>query len=563
MSSPGNYLSLWIEGTLAIPQPNFSEPTSPDFAFHANWERIIVYQEQCPLVVYDAACSGEIVLTEFFYSTDGVNWNPIAGGNEVPLEPDTESGLLRLWETTFDMSGLDEGIYFLKAVMTNEANLQGEGTIEIYYDPTPPIPIITSPLEYMQEISGIFTFSAETVDENVQSFLLEILMGSHIYNTQQGLGNVEQGNVGNGNSCAATSCANAMNRLNSADNNLFGDKSTEKVAEELYGYIGGSKTGKRIEAALNHYLKKRGLTCSNPKGYHVHLEENKPTWKYYNDELRKGEAVIVLTSPGVNPNTGEWETGHALAGAGSDVQQDPPTEENPNPQPQTGAAFNDPNFGRSTGGTPWTTGQDGWGVVKLAGPDGWVGTNDDRQVYVYGIIAISSKQDSVNRSDLYNVNGQVYMHCCEGDSDPTEDGYQGSWDTNGVKDGFYTFRYEMEDETDVVGRSLTFAYIDNTVPDPVIVSPLPGQPITGQDVLSIVVHEITEAEDIHYTEFYYTQDGITWELIGIDTVEQDGWVFEWDISTLPPGPYTITAVMVDYGGNEGESLPVEILLNPV
>ncbi|MFQ6093788.1 MAG: thrombospondin type 3 repeat-containing protein, partial [bacterium] len=524
---------LLVEAGVQAPssEPRILIPSSSDCLFFPTWERVVVGQSIFTIVAEDDVEEPHYVSARAEASTDSAIWWPIGLDTVWATPPDSLTGAVTDgffgWDFRCDWTGMAEGVYYLKVTLTDSSGQEWVAVQDIYFEPTPPIPRSVQPA-YLQEISGVHPFSVETDDDDVLSLRMEYLVGSHVYHSQNGLGNLTQGHSP---TCAATAAANALNRLNSADDgSLFGGTDSTDLAaarNALISDIGRPPTEDNIRAGLNKFLKRRGLGCSNDGGYTVSDPIRRPTWEQYNDQIRRGEAVILLI--GRSRGGSDLDNGHAVAGAGADA--DPSTG-------YTGAAVNDPNTGYSTGGIPWRTDRNGWGHIQM--PSGWR--------TVWSMITVSSKQDSVNRSDVYEFNDEPYCHVFTDNN--SSDGFQGDWNTNDVRDGFHYVRLEMADEAGLVGRSYTFVYVNNHDPLPILKEPDPAVPFSG--VVDLVITDGLESEDLKVVSASYF-DGIDWTPIGEDTTQQDdGWRIPWDTRPLPDGPYQVQILGQDFGGRQGE-----------
>ncbi len=187
---------------------------------------------------FDTSFVGEITSTIFKFSDDGVNWIPIGtdnfGGLEGHILPEWHDKKFGSegWSINWDLTGLAEGPYFIKATMESDVGETVNYTQEVYYDPLPPIPTLIHPLD-QQPVSWDVDFVIETDDPDCT--LLELLLfdddplgrkdrNGGWYN-QSGLGTCDQSGVGpNGNDgtnrwCGPTAVANALKGQN--DSKLY------------------------------------------------------------------------------------------------------------------------------------------------------------------------------------------------------------------------------------------------------------------------------------------------------------------------------------------------------
>lgn len=116
----------------------------------------------------------------FEYSADGIDWITIGTDTNGTIESkatDRISYQWGIWTVNWTIDSLSEGWYYLRVNMTNTTH-SGEDQVQVYVDPTPPIPVVVKPtlVDGLEaEVSGLVTFEANTTDENVVSMKLEFL----------------------------------------------------------------------------------------------------------------------------------------------------------------------------------------------------------------------------------------------------------------------------------------------------------------------------------------------------------------------------------------------------
>jgi len=123
----------------------------------------------------------------FEYSINGINWVCIGtdtNGTIATKATDRISYQWGIWAVYWAIASLSEGWYHLRVTMTNTTLHTGQDQVQIYVDPTPPIPTIVKPTL----VDGLWAtvtgtvFQAVTADENVVSMKVEYLPVPTYYN---------------------------------------------------------------------------------------------------------------------------------------------------------------------------------------------------------------------------------------------------------------------------------------------------------------------------------------------------------------------------------------------
>jgi hypothetical protein len=220
-----------------------------------------------------------VILTVFEVSSDGgQRWQPIGLDDDgtVPTYA-TLPGTYQhnWWNTQWDVSKLDEGSYLVKATMMDREQNVGEDIIELYVDPTPPVPMLMD-LSDHQLFLAPREISCNTPDEDIVSVLWEVqpkflnytkgipFLDQHNY----GVGKVNDGNM----YCAPTGSAAclkwwASNGYSSLTQCLEGYAlSDTQLVEGLAGAMGTSSTtgttGPGIVDGLRKWINDRGLALT-------------------------------------------------------------------------------------------------------------------------------------------------------------------------------------------------------------------------------------------------------------------------------------------------------------
>ncbi len=156
----------------------------------------------------------QVVVTGFEFSGDGgKRWQLIGEDDDgtVPTFSTFPNTYQRnWWNVPWDVSKYEEGWYLVKVTMTDPRQNIGEDIIEVYIDPTPPIPILTD-LKDHQVFLEPAEISCATLDEDIVSVVWELQLKLLYYT--KGIPYLDQhdygvGQANNGNMyCAPTGSA--------------------------------------------------------------------------------------------------------------------------------------------------------------------------------------------------------------------------------------------------------------------------------------------------------------------------------------------------------------------
>lgn len=127
-----------------------------------------------------------------------------------------------------------------------------------------------------------------------------------------------------------------------------------------------------------------------------------------------------------------------------------------------------------------------------------------------------------------------------------ENGWRMAWNTTELSDGKYIIRVSMQDNQGLNNSDSVTIYIDNTQPTVAIIEPENDALLKGR----IRIYASGD-DDVVIARFEYSMDGITWNLIGIDNVGENGWKSAWNTSEVSDGDYYIKVTMIDDQGFTG------------
>lgn len=134
------------------------------------WYDQTYFSDSVRITVDDMSDGSKIEHVTFEYMDPTGIWNPIGtdyDGTDVWYNTwDTAQIGGDGWSTVWAAEGLEEGYYFIRATMVDSLGREGADIKTIYYDPLPPIPVITRPEStgvYCSPIEVIFTLQADHV----------------------------------------------------------------------------------------------------------------------------------------------------------------------------------------------------------------------------------------------------------------------------------------------------------------------------------------------------------------------------------------------------------------
>ncbi len=452
------------------PKPLLVKPSNTNMLY--NLDYTLVTEDFIIIRAIDLQFSEHIASVSFEYSRDGENWIPItaylpehpekiilSGGDNIQVIQD-------VWSTSWSLVGFSEGDYYIKVIMEDRRERIGVDIKKIYYDPTPPIPKILSPLE--EQVGGRINITVASKDGDV--VLMKALLSPLLpdYFEQNGLGREKEDHIGPvgddgvNRYCTPTATKNALHRLATQyDPLLFPPDETEDMmniamARELAVWMrttsnGGTATvgifpenfyeGDDVSPGIQAYLYARGFrgekseeyfVTSHKTAYDVRDNQLRPistsvNWSIFESEIQKGSAVIV--------DIHKWNRGENVIGGGHTL-----TGKGVRHTSSNGihiCSFIDPENGKEIT-TSWKR-MDRFPSIEYPPNSGewWI---------VNGIWVVSPQQlhnDEIGR-----------------DSDPAG-GWKTAWDTSSLENGLYLLEVFLEDSVGNIGGTSLPILINN------------------------------------------------------------------------------------------------------
>jgi len=433
----------------------------------------------------------DVVLTEFYYSLDGEYWTLICqdfDGTEIPMANpvDCDSPIGYGWSCYWDVSDFDEYWYYLSVRMWNAMEQYGETVIQVYVDPTPPVPSFISP-RFDEIVNGDVLLSLDADDENVDFVLYEVKKGKKVFwrdvefkDQHDYLKDFNGKNLSEV-ACAVVAAAACLRYWNDHGYpDILKDPDTGKpitqkqLVEELAKWAGtdedGTTPSKLIEA-LKVILLFRGYW---PDKLVVHsisgsilsdvntgkVIEGDANFKRYKKELeaKKEDVLWGYNWYERNETTKKFEKagGHCMVGTGV----------NNTPAEDKIGKYHNVTFMDPWTGSNLTVRMRNNGSFKDPTSGGWCHPAE--------MITVSEKDKPAQMliDDEWETIAMVY--------DPTG-GWPATWDTTSISNGVYFLRATMVDHDGFQGDDIIVVHVANQVENRAPNKPnLPSGPPSGK-----------------------------------------------------------------------------------
>jgi hypothetical protein len=485
-------------------------------------ENEVLYGNSTEVAAVEKKIATDIIYSSFEYSSDGSNWTLIGIDNN---ETDC-------WSLEWNITDILEGQYFVRVTMTDLAGQVGGDQIQIFVDPTPPIPEFVSPLDF-DVVSGTVTFELTTVDEDVVytnveyrycngdgmppkcsiEDLCQYDLGKWMNDNKAKTG----GDPFNGKtSCGPTAAANCLAYWDKAFPGLYDESSSdglETMGSELYRQMrcgsGGTNAG-QVEIGIDGYIRgKLG------KG---ELNANKATQQHALEliikKFQECEDILVnIKWP--NVKAGHWVTlKHVVPQRGSDGKiSDTPSS----------ITAMDPNCGQKVTATEFS----GTNQMKYNGS--WV--------YIYEIVYVSP---------LVPVEGPSCT------VEPQSVGQSGSfvksdngvwdieWDTRKVPDGYYLVNATMVDSMGMRGTTINLVYVENVrVTEVTPIKTVVGEKFTTN--INVTIENSFISPVSGNVTVYCNDTSIGTQSIYVANESSTTEIFVWNTTGFALGDYNISA----------------------
>ncbi len=584
-------MPIWVfsrGADIAPPEVWITSPSPTVQCHEPSWDVALVSGDTVMISAAQVNGSREIAYTLFEYSSDGVEWTPIGVDSygdfeghvfEAADEEPWYGGNRKLgeegWHAGWDVSGIAEGTYYIRATMEDDAGSRGSCVREIVIDRTPPKPAIECPC-FGETVSGTIQFKASCKAPNVVKMEVKLFHGSPTWYNQTGLGNARQ-NPGDGGICAPTAAANALAGL--GDDKVYppGKEGNDSaLQEELVDEMGTDKekgtncwgplAGPLINNAhctdsmgdaIKSYLEKRGIGCSNESGYDVTVYRvtvdeqngrwgvvpgsNEITFKEYSKQIRLNQRVILAWSDWeVKETTSTRLKGHRIT------------------FPKEGGSH--AVTGRGARSEPYA-GQDQASVMDTNGENktiSWVNQTDYGGGNVSMIKVDGEWKILIGMWVICPKSNAAYCSSCGIDTNP-EDGFVVAYDTTGLgEDGTYTFIIEMTDAAGFMGQDAIVVAVDNIPEDtepPMVEITDPEDNVEVSAPHVNVTGDATDAgSDIIRMDYLWEwEDGSTEDNKSYDP-PRSGISFRIEIFDLREGWNSVTVGAEDAAGDYGTDM---------
>jgi parallel beta-helix repeat protein len=415
------------------------------------------------------------------------------------------------WGATWNITGLSEGYYWIRATMIDNESHFGEDLAHIYFDPTPPIPHFYD-LYYGQVVSGLVTFRVETFDEDIDHVTFFDFNGTKKEKKQ--IGKLSQGDVEKKlkkqgkevSACGPSAAASCLAYWQENGYPGLYDGKQDGLVDMAANLCGKSKTtktgttGGNLKEGINTYIKEKNL-----EGKLVAKNITNGDWKKAKEEFMSCQDVMLLLRlPGVAPpNDLHWV---CLAG----IEQNAETE----------ISFMDSRAGVIVEGATL----EGGGIKH-----DWDGDSNEEIAPILEIVTVCPvDRKACPKDPLIGI-----------DYNGT-DGWNVEWDTTQIADGYYFIQAAM---TDVKGNTkigtievyVNNARITDITPTRTVVAE--GYPI---DIQVSLENLYVESAFFNIT-LYANENSIETKNITLASQNSTTLQFAWNTTGFAKGNYTISA----------------------
>ena len=434
------------------------------------------------------ASSNIVDKSEFYYSTDAINWTQICddddgsertvSGRDVPLSSWGDG-----WSCYWDSSNMVKGWYYLRGKMLTSNDEWGQVDLQVYVDPNPPLPIIYNP-SYDDVLQGEVEIDVACTHEDIVDIRFEILDASLYY--EKGVEVKQQAhychNVSGENlsdvCCGPTAAASCLKYWSEngfptiMEDPITGESITqselvEKLAEWMDTDENGTKDSDFVQG-LRDYLEIAGVGCTNPNGLIVRVEENgygnppmdehsgnNLTYEKYRKELEENhEDVLWGVQWNWNATSKKWENGHWITG--NSVNSTLLNDSDGDGLKEHEVDLMDPTENQII-------------KVKMNTDGTYVDPTIDEWMYPDIMVTVSEK----------NPLAESWLNL--GDPYLMDDGWDLLWDTSVYSDGYYYVRVTVENEMGFTGQDTIVVKVDNEV-------------IPDDDTFDPIIEDITYAQ---------------------------------------------------------------------
>ena len=506
-----------------------------------------------------------IVSTTFEHSTDGLNWTTI----------NVDSYGLDGWGTTWNLSELSEGSYFVKTTMTNNVTQTGEDTSQIYFDPTPPTPGIIADT-FPTTARGYSNLTAITFDENVihTEFSLFSQSWSPCYWIDKSVPNLNQRSIddasnpgaglpnwqGGDHSCAPTAAASCLaywdsyvgsgfsrpyddlydETLGDNDGDGFPD-GLEEMARDLYRR---ARTNQRIPQgsqdpetgtsiadmrdALNAYIKSKGLDSKLEAKVYPSGGVRADMSLVMKEFLRCQDVLMSFRSPGADERYGTDDDVDHMVTLSSlhwvyrlcQYEQIDPDIEKWDGELEV----MDPATGTKKRGKVYVGTGENLGSATGLNLD-WSG---DGITWNYEVGFLTSVITVCPKSPIWYPIGS--------DTNGT-DGWSVPWNTTSLFDGLYLVKAIMTDSTNVTGEDLHLFFVNNArVTEFNLTKNVVGQGFPVNIQVAMQNHHI---EPVSFNHTFYANESVIYSInITLSSFATSTMNFTWNTESFMLGNYS-------------------------
>ena len=141
---------------------------------------------------------------------------------------------------------------------------------------------------------------------------------------------------------------------------------------------------------------------------------------------------------------------------------------------------------------------------------------------------------------------------------PTIYGWACAWNTTTVPDGSYVLVSEAFNSAGHTFSSGVSITVDNTAPATTVIVPATGATLQGTKAVLDAAASASDGVGITKVQFVLSGASFNQTVIGTATATVYGYVYSWNTTRVPNGPYTVQSLATDRAGNLAYSQAISV-----
>ena len=141
---------------------------------------------------------------------------------------------------------------------------------------------------------------------------------------------------------------------------------------------------------------------------------------------------------------------------------------------------------------------------------------------------------------------------------PTIYGWACAWNTTTVPDGSYVLVSEAFNSAGHTFSSGVSITVDNTAPATTVIVPATGATLQGTKAVLDAAASASDGVGITKVQFVLSGASFNHTVIGTATATVYGYVYSWNTTRVPNGPYTVQSLATDRAGNLAYSQAISV-----